>query len=199
MTGIDVSHHNGQINWQQVAAGNAISFVFMKATQGQTYADPMLSTNAAGASKAGLRLGYYHFATLNSANVVADAQAEAAFFLSTIKPLPTPGLPLILDIEANNNNLPAASVLTWINTFFSGLVAAGNHDYALYSYTPFLNANLPANHRLGSIPLWIAAYVNKPAPVLPKGWTNYWIWQYANNGTVPGITGPVDMNKTTQL
>lgn len=199
MTGIDVSHHNGQINWQQVAASNAASFVFIKATEGQTYVDPTLGNNASGAGSAGLRVGYYHFATLNSTSVVSDARAEAAFFLSAIQTLPTPSLPLILDIEANKIGLSPNGVLLWINTFFSWLVAAGYHEYALYSYTPFLNANLPVNHRLGSIPLWIAAYVNAPAPVLPTGWTAYWIWQYTDNGTVPGINAPVDMNRTSRL
>lgn len=194
--GIDVSHFNGQIDWPTVAQDQDISFVFIKATQGTTYVDPMLSANASGAKNAGLKTGYYHFATLNSADVAADASAEASFFTATISKLPKPDLPLVLDIEANQDDLPPTAVLTWINSFFSGLQEHGYSDYALYSYTPFLNANLPSNHNLGSVRLWIAAYVNQPAPVLPAGWENYWIWQYSSSGNIAGISGNVDLDKT---
>lgn len=166
----------------------------MKATEGATLVDKTLSYNSTEAKKAGLKTGYYHFATLNQPGVAADAKTEADFFLKTISTCPPPDLPLILDIEANKLNLPPADVLAWIQSFFARLSEKGFSDYALYSYTPFLNQNLPPNHGLGNIRLWIAAYVNKPAPVLPVGWTRYWLWQYTAKGKVPGIVTDVDMN-----
>ena len=59
----------------------------------------------------------------------------------------------------------------------------------IYSFTPFLNANLPANHGLGTIPLWLAAYVSSPSPILPKGWNTYEIWQYSDQGQFKGKDG----------
>lgn len=195
MKGIDVSHHQGVINWTEVAT-DAIEFAIIKATEGTTYIDPKLIVNAEGAKKAGLKVSYYHFASLNTENIEADSKAEAGFFSSIIKKLPAADLPLVLDIESNKANLKPELVRNWIMGFFAELEYLGHLDYVLYSYTPFLNANLPKNHGLGWLRLWIAAYVNKPQPVLPAGWKNYWLWQYSAKGSIAGIKGDVDMNKT---
>ena len=116
--------------------------------------------------------------------------------MSVIKKAAPPDLPLILDIETNKVALGKARVEEWIRSFFSELKKGGYENVALYSYTPFLDASLPANHNFGNIKLWIAAYVNANKPKLPKGWNNYWIWQYSCKGSVTGIKGNVDLNKT---
>jgi GH25 family lysozyme M1 (1,4-beta-N-acetylmuramidase) len=72
----------------------------------------------------------------------------------------------------------------------------GYSNYILYSYTSFLDANLPKYHKLGGVKLWIAAYVNKPKPMLPRGWDKYHIWQYSAKGKIKGILGDCDLNKT---
>ncbi len=74
------------------------------------------------------------------------------------------------------------------------MAANGYNNYVLYSYAPFLNDHLPANHQLGNIPLWIAQYRN--TLTLPTGWSTYWAWQYTDKGTVNGISSVVDLNKT---
>lgn len=195
--GIDISHHQGNVRFPALALANdpKVDFVIIKATEGTTYIDPKLKNNAAQAKKEGLSIGYYHFASLNTQNVVADAIAEATFFIKTISTLPTPDLPLVLDIETNKAALTKDQVLLWVKSFFQHLETLGKTDYVLYSYTPFLNSNLPADHGLGNIRLWIAAYTNKPQPVLPKGWAKEWLWQYSAKGKVVGIGGDVDMNK----
>ncbi len=194
-SGIDISHNDGIINWDKVILNpTKIDFVYIKATQGVGYKDPQLLANVNGAKRVGIKFGYYHFCSLNSANEVTDATAEANYFLSVIKTLPKSDLPLILDIELNEIKLKPADVLIYINTFFNVLKTAG-YTYALYSYTPFLNENLPANHNLGNISLWIAAYTKLAYPVLPNGWSKYWIWQYSSDGVITGITTKVDLNK----
>lgn len=196
MKGIDVSHHQGAINWSKVATDPMpVEFAIIKATEGTTFTDPMLFINAEAAKKAGLKVSYYHFASLNTEDVLTDAKAEAQFFAKRLAQVPPPDLPLVLDIESNKANLKPERVSNWIVAFFAELENLGYIDYVLYSYTPFLNANLPKNHGLGWIRLWIAAYVNKPQPVLPVGWKSYWLWQYSAKGSVTGIKGDVDMNK----
>src|SRR6186713_3046230 len=59
--GIDASHWQGTINWTQVA-GAGKTFVFLKATEGSTYADPTYVGNHSGARTAGIKVGAYHFA-----------------------------------------------------------------------------------------------------------------------------------------
>ena len=56
--GIDVSHHNGNINWEQVPD---VEFVYIKATEGVTYVDPMYQQNIKGARAKKLRVGAYHY------------------------------------------------------------------------------------------------------------------------------------------
>lgn len=195
MKGIDISHFNGVINWDLVKTNaDKISYAYFKVTQGTGFIDPKVSYNATNAKRVGLQIGYYHFASINNADDVADAKAEAAFFLNAIKTLPVADMPVVLDIEQNNLKLPPAKVLEFIKIFASIVQDAG-YGFALYSGTPFLNSNLPANHGL-IYDLWIAAYTGASTPVLPNGWTSYWKWQYTDKGIVTGITGGVDMDIT---
>src|SRR4051812_9597232 len=102
MNGIDVSHNNGTINWAAVATNaTRVDFAYIKASEGVGYTDPTFKVNAEGAKKAGIKIGYYHFASLNTLNDVPDAKAEADYFMSIIKTAPSVDLPYILDIETN--------------------------------------------------------------------------------------------------
>lgn len=195
MNGIDVSHHQGVINWAKVInSAFHPEFVYVKCTQGIDYKDPLFLKNAQNAKTAGLKIGYYHFASLNNQDVLTDATTEAKWFISNIKMAPHSDMPLALDIEENKNNLSKDKVLLWINTFLKYLTHEGFNDYVIYSYSPFFNENLPSNHNLGNIRLWIADY--NPPLILPKGWNKAWLWQYTQTGKIPGITGNVDLNKT---
>lgn len=190
---IDISKWNKVTDWTRVAA--RVGAVYIKATEGINYADPDFKTNAVNAEKQDIDKGFYHFATLNnSTNVQADARAEAEDFLKATAPF-TARLPYVLDVETNKSALKPAQVVEWIEAFFGRLAESGITDVVLYSYTPFLDKNLPKGHPLGKYRLWLAAYVNLPKPKLPKGWTGYWLWQYSNKGSVDGIRGPVDLNK----
>ena len=64
--GIDVSHHNGTIDWKTIAEKDKMQFVFIKATEGTTVVDGMYSKNRLSAKKAGLKVGAYHFLTTSS-------------------------------------------------------------------------------------------------------------------------------------
>ena len=196
MFGIDVSHFQGTVDW--ALAKSQIDFAYIKCSEGQSAVDSMFMINAINANKSGVPIGYYHFATLNSEDVLNDARNEANFFVQNVKKVPAPNLPLVLDIELNKANLDKDEVLSWINTFFRELEVFGYKDSVLYSYTPFLNANLPRTHNLGNTRLWLAAYVNKQTPLLPNGWKDYWLWQYSAKGTIAGVKTSVDLNKSNQ-
>lgn len=193
---LDLSHHNSAVDFHSVKENiPVVEGVYLKATQGTGYFDPLLKSNSSNAVLAGLKVGYYHYATLNSDDFVSDAIKEARYFLSVIDKLPAASLPLALDIEENKSHLPTHNVLGWIRSFFGELENNGKKDYVIYSYTPFLNANIPSNHGLGNIRLWLAAYVNKPQPQLPVGWDKYWLWQYSAKGSVKGVSTNCDLNK----
>jgi len=199
MIGCDISHHQGMVDYNKLVANHPpIEFLYIKASQGVGYTDPMLRTNVNAAESIGLKWGVYHFASLNTNNVVPDAKAEAEYFLSIVRVLPKPYLPLVLDIEdekgVHQYNLSKTDVLGWINMFFDTLEQFGHNDYAIYSYTHFLNANLPTKHNLGGIPLWIAQYTTKSEPVIPIAWEDWWVWQRTDKGKVNGCLTNIDMN-----
>lgn len=190
---IDVSKWQGKIDWKKVKQNHPeIEGVYIKASEGIGYTDPKMTINAVEATKNGFKVGFYHFSSLNSAEVTNDAKTEAKYFVTVTKNL-TKSLPYVLDIEKNINKLPKDKVLLWIKEFFKELEFLGVNEYWLYSYSPFLNENLPINHGLGNIPLWIADY-SEPL-VLPKGWTKPVLWQYTSKGSINGIIGNVDLNK----
>lgn len=192
LKGIDVSQYQGQINWVDVANSKLVDFAFIRATIGVSNTDDRLLYNATNAHNNGIKLSYYHVATINDSNVEADARAEALFLIKTIKNLPKPDYPLILDLEANKSELPPAKIFAWVSAFFQTLFE-NSFDYILYSYRWFLDANLPANHGFGNVLLWIASYTTKPT--IPKGWNNYYCWQFTNVGRIPGIKTVVDINQ----
>lgn len=197
MFGFDCSHHQGTIDWHIVATQNSpkVDFAYIKASTGVGSADPRALFNATEAKKNGIKVGYYHYCSLNDKNEVYDATQEAAWFHKVLSKLPTSDLPVVLDIEDNNPtvHLQPGQVLNFINVFFSNLKSYGIIDHVLYSYTYFLNSHLPANHGLTGTKLWIADYT---APlILPKGWNSAWLWQYTDKGTIKGVHTPVDLNK----
>ncbi len=191
---IDVSHNNGVIDWDKLKMNiPKIDGVFIKANEGIGAVDPQLVINANAAKRVGIPVSYYHFASLNYYDAVKDGAAEATYFISLLKTLPAADMPLVLDIETNKIGLAPVQVLSWINSFFDTMKKAGYTKLMLYSYSPFLNTNLPGSHNLGGYPLWIASYSSKFA--VPRGWLNATYWQYNNKGNVAGINGDVDLTK----
>jgi len=195
--GIDVSHHNGVIDWKKVVADpQKVQFAYLKADEGVNAPDSRFLANVYGCQQAGLKWGAYHFATWNSHNMVADAKSEAAYFIGMIKKAGVPDIPLVLDVESDQPiSFTAAEVYLYIKTFISEVKMAGYDMDVLYSFAWFLNTYLPPNHDLGSVKLWLASYTNKPKPVLPRGWKQAWPWQYTNKGKIAGINTDCDLNK----
>ncbi len=193
MLTIDVSHHQGKIDWKKVS--QKVSGAYIKASTGIGGLDERALYNATEAIKNGLKVSYYHYCSLNDENELSDAKNEALWFIKVLKTLPAATLPIALDIEDPKilPSLDDGEILAWIKQFFTTLTENGYTNYVLYSYTPFLNDHLPSNHGLGNIPLWIAQY--RSTLTLPKGWTKYYLWQYSDSGQVDGIIGKVDLNK----
>ncbi len=96
LPGIDVSNHQGAIDWSLVAASGT-RFAFAKATEGRTFIDPMYATNKAGAALGGVVFGAYHFARPD--DTANDAVIEADHFVDVAQLAPGNLLP-VLDIES---------------------------------------------------------------------------------------------------
>lgn len=178
--GIDVSHWQGNIDWNKVAA-DGIKFAFIKATEGTTLKDKKFETNVSGANAVGIKTGAYHFARFGSKS---EALAEARFFLSVVKKVNL-SYPLVLDLEVNQRNV-SKSVLTDAAVAFLRELESAGYFAMIYSGKSFLE-NCLDESKLNPFALWVARYSSKLGRDAD-------IWQYSDCGRVAGISGNVDMN-----
>ncbi len=200
--GIDISHWQGTINWSSVKNAG-YKFAFMKATQGNTYVDPTFATNLANATAQGIRVGPYHFCDLNTdTSNPQDPVNEANHFLAIIKPKYQSGmyLPPVADVEgfpsfsstAEAQSFTSAWVTSFSNTIYDSL------GVRPIIYTSLSKANSYYNRRVESAhELWLAWWKgtgtsSPPVASDTPGWGIWEFWQYADNTSVPGISGNVD-------
>jgi len=101
--GIDVSHHNGKINWKTIAEKDGMQFVFIKATEGATLQDKTFTKNQSGAKAAGLKVGAYHFLTTST-----DAESQFQNFRKVVKKEDIDLIP-VLDAEIMTKGHPMSS------------------------------------------------------------------------------------------
>jgi GH25 family lysozyme M1 (1,4-beta-N-acetylmuramidase) len=194
LPGIDVSHHQNEIDWTQVAA-SGVRFAIAKASEGTGYIDPLFSTNRAEAMAAGIVFGAYHFARpdLHPSNPIS----EADHFVDTAQLAPGNLLP-VLDLERAGDLTPVQLtdwVLQWLGQVYA---RTGVRPIVYTSPNGWKDrmADTTAIADAGYTVLWIAHW-NVATPTLPANeWQgNSWkIWQYSNCGDVPGIGGCVDLD-----
>lgn len=183
--GIDISHHQGSINWEKVISSNSkdvpISFVYMKATEGGNHKDKRFKKNWDAASEHGFMRGAYHYFTETS-----SGDAQAANFINNVK-LETGDLPPVVDIEEEPKDATAFS------TELKKLILRLEDHYGvkpiIYSYSKYIGRYLQDSF-FDDYKLWIAHY-EVEEPKVSRGWT---IWQYTDKGDIPGINEDVDIN-----
>lgn len=179
--GIDVSHHQGHIDWEEVARGTT-KFAVVKATEGMTSEDTAFLYNVRTAKRVGLLVGAYHFAhpERNSPHF------EARNFVDHVFHQPVDFY--VLDIEVSGGSAIADWCRVWLATVEKD---TGKLPF-IYSGLSYTKDNL--NYQpLSRYPLWVAAYRKTP-PAAPKPWHEWAIWQYTSEGSVAGIKGNVDLN-----
>jgi lysozyme len=184
LTGIDVSHFQGRVDWQAVKAAGC-SFAFAKATEGTNVTDPYFAANWAGMKEAGLLRGAYHFYRAGE-----PAEEQAAHFLSTVRFEPG-DLPPVLDIEVNDG-VTGQPLVGGVQLWLDAVEPVAGATPVIYTNAPFWDAHF-AGGGFSQYPLWIAHYTDAPAPApLPEGWAVWTFWQYSQSLTVGGVSGPAD-------
>jgi lysozyme len=191
--GIDVSHHNGAVDWSAVA-GSDVKFAFAKATDGGTFVDGQFEANWKGMGDAGLLRGAYHFA--RPAN---DPGTQAAHFASVVGPRSWNNLPPVLDLESDGGLTPD-QVVQWTLSFMAKAEALFGQPIIVYTgglwRTTLGNPLVP---QLSSRLLWTARY-GKNEPVVPRTWKRWDIWQFTDGESgdvqnIPGVRGPCDCDR----
>lgn len=180
--GIDVSHHQGAVDWRRVA-GDRIRFAYVKATEGRDHVDARFQANWRGAQAAGLQRGAYHFFTLCSPGV-----DQADNFLAVVPP-EHGTLPPAVDLELVGNcsaRPPRAAVARELDAFLAKVEAAWGRPALLYVGDEF-EGPYPVRARLGR-PLWHRRFLRRPNV---EGWA---VWQLHGEARVHGVRGRVDLN-----
>jgi GH25 family lysozyme M1 (1,4-beta-N-acetylmuramidase)/peptidoglycan hydrolase-like protein with peptidoglycan-binding domain len=186
--GIDVSWHQGAIDWAKVKAakvnGKPVNFVYIKATQGAANYSKVdyFRNNAPKALGFGFDVGAYHYF---DGKTVADAKAQAKYFISVIKDYKLT-LPPVLDLEEDKVGLSKGQLTDVLIAFLDTLIEAGYKNPILYTGDYFLDSQLDET-RLIKYNRWIARYGSKPK-------NEFDIWQYTSSGKVDGIAGNVDID-----
>lgn len=177
--GIDVSAHNGDIDFQAVKA-DTVSFVYMKATEGTDFCDSHFAYNYNQAIRAGLLTGAYHFFRFDT-----PGEIQAHHFLASVAGL-TFDLPLAIDVEkwGNAREYDTQNVKIQLRKMIEAIKKSG---YPVIIYTnkhglrTFIGDDFPGIH------LWICSL--SPSPHGP--WR---LWQHSHLNKVKGTPRPVDTN-----
>ena len=182
IVGIDVSSHNGEIDFDKVKA-DGYSFVIIKASEGLEHHDSRFATNYDNARKSGLKVGAYHFFRKDT-----DGLNQAKNFLETIgwRKL---DLPLVVDVEdwSNAKNVEDERTQKNLDAMLDNLRSRG-HKVMVYTNGDGYKKYIKDGQI--NINLWLCAFKNpdklKHIP--------HQMQQYSHWGRVKGIWGDVDLN-----
>ncbi len=182
--GVDVSHYQKKINWQQVRE-NEITFAFVKATEGKSLKDRQFKNNWKGSGAAGIVRGAYHFYLPH-----VKPELQAANFTSMVK-LKSGDLPPVLDVEVRGRK-PVAELRRDLKIWLHQVEESYGAKPIIYTNYTYYKDYL-AGHFDG-YPLWIAHY-KVPKLKLEKSDTlKLAFWQHTDGGAIKGIEGTVDCN-----
>lgn len=190
--GPDVSswqHIDGtKIDWHKVRSSGH-DFAMVKATEGLDYINPHFVQDCLVMRAAGVARGAYHYA-----DVRLSPEAQGAYYAAVVLGINGPGdLPPVLDLE-NSRGLPPNQLIDWTHRYLNTVQALTGRQPIIYTYPNFWRTAMADTHEFNHYPLWIADYNDTLGP-LPGGWKNWLFWQFTDNGRIPGIEAPTDINE----
>lgn len=195
-TGIDVSYHQGEIDWHRVAA-DGIDFAILRVgyrgyESGALNIDENFHTYIKGALDAGIDVGVYFF---SQAVTTEEAIEEANFVMEQIQGYEIK-FPVVFDWEIMESeiartNETAPYTVTACAAAFCDTISDGGYKPMVYGSRRFALLKLDMS-KLAEYDFWYAEYKDgHNAPLYPY---DFKIWQYASDGKVDGINGDVDLN-----
>lgn len=180
--GIDISAHNGEIDFDKVAA-QGVSFVYMKATEGATWVDSRFDANHAAARAAGLKIGAYHFFRFD-----VPGWRQSVNLIRALKHHPI-DLPVAIDVEewGNPANATTEEIVASLRSMIE-LLRQNGREPVIYTnkngYYRFVRG------RFDDVGLWICSFTTPPIPE-----TERWLlWQHSHKGHIDGIPSAVSLD-----
>lgn len=190
--GIDVSHHNGKLDWKKIKE-SGVKFAYLKCTEGLSFFDSRFIENVKGAKANGILVGAYHFFRPDK-----DPIAQANFFYRSFKDLGLELLP-VCDWEAHKGQGEAAQVKN-VKLFLDALEFLTKQKPMIYTgkwYVDEVDAKdpkTPLPQWLANYPLWLSDY-SPTSVALPKPWSKYDLLQYTETGRLSKHPGLFDLNR----
>ena len=187
--GLDVSRHQGVIDWPAVADAGA-RFVWIKATEGGDYFDPAFHRNWYLAPAAGVRRGAYHFMTW-----CRKAEDQAAWFVANV-PADPDALPPVLDVEWNPASRSCPQKVTrdvalaTMRVMLTAMETTYGRKPVIYAPLDFYQDVMAG--ALDTYPLWVRNIDD--APGQGYGGRPWMVWQREDDGRVDGIGAAVDVD-----
>ncbi|MBR1472480.1 MAG: hypothetical protein IJ600_12680 [Lachnospiraceae bacterium] len=185
--GVDLSHYQGEVDWEQLSKED-ICFAYIKATEGSRYRDEQFERNWSEAQKTDLRIGAYHFFSLDS-----PGAAQAENFCGTVT-FAEDMLPPVVDVEPYGNyrdpdTLDKDRLLKELGDYLQSVEACYSLKPLIYTTEEWLPV---LQEEFKAYDVWIRSVYGKPDPSIR--WT---FWQYSNRHVLPGYSGTeryIDMN-----
>ncbi|MCD8067778.1 MAG: hypothetical protein LUE87_02580, partial [Lachnospiraceae bacterium] len=192
--GIDVSSHNGSIDWSAVA-NSGVSFAIIRCGyrgygSGVLVEDSRFRANIQGAINAGVKVGVYFFSQAISST---EAVEEASMVLQLVSGYSL-SYPIYIDVEYSNSSHDgradslSVSERTAIVKAFCQTVVNSGYSAGIYANKTWLTSFLDMS-QLSSYKVWLAQYAAAPTY---SG--SFHMWQYSATGSIGGISGNVDLN-----
>lgn len=190
MIGIDVSKHNGSIDFNKVKA-DGYDFVIIRAGYGKSNKDSNFADNVKKALSAGLKIGAYWFIYAKTSNDIIANVRMAHATLNNYKDKLEMGVWADYEYDSDRyvgRQLSVQERTAWVKAFIEGMKSNG-YDCGLYANPDYLDNKFG---NLKSYKLWISRYTDNVNKV--KDYKPY-MWQYTSYGKVNGVKGSVDINK----
>ena len=183
--GLDISHHQGKINWEKFEKENPkehpIQFIYMKACEGSDHKDTQFDTNWEKAKEHGFTRGAYHYFSPYSTGL-----EQATMFIQTVK-LEKGDLAPVIDVEEKPAN--KALFMQELKIFIAKLEEHYGMKPIIYSGKKY-KARYLNDKYFERFPTWIAHYYAEQLEVKSE----WLIWQCTDKGEIPGINHKVDIN-----
>ena len=184
LTGIDVSHYQGSIDWADVALDPSVRFAYVKATEASGLKDSHLERNLRGARMARVPVGVYHFFS-----PTAPVSEQLRNFLGNVKPQDTDLIPIV-DVEKRGRT-SAETFNRRLMDFLGEVEKAYGVKPIIYTYMNFYNRYMVGQY--GQYKFMIASYSEDVPQLLDN--PQMVLWQFTDSGRVGGVRTHVDRSR----
>lgn len=186
ISGFDISHYQGHINWDRLIEDENAGYMYIKATEGAALQDNMYEKNFAEAKRVGFKVGSYHFF-----RATCTAHEQFKNFMSVVRKEDQDLLPIV-DVETIGRGITMFTFHERLTSFLRMIEMEFGKRPLIYTGQNFYNKYLYGAQYRG-YKFMIASYAFEE-PVL-QGNDDFLIWQYTGHGSARGVKGHIDISR----